>query len=208
MKDVHVPSWVVCVLVALSVTACDTSSRPARSNTYPSTPESRPSSAPQLITQVLTTFGGYPPFHGTLLLHTSDGDLTYEMWVSEPKFRVEVSIPGVEPIPWVSDGVKSSLIESPLHGGAFTATDPREIFRDCQDPALAGADEVAGRPVTGVSCAPGTGTEPGTYWVDDASGIVMRGDPTEPGEAPWEFTHIEFNPDFDPALFVVPDEGS
>ncbi len=193
-------------LLALALAACQTPSTPETSNSRASgTPSTRPSTAPELIGKVLTSFGGYPPLHGTLVFHTSDGDLTLRMWVLESKFRVELSAAGGEPIPWVSDGVTSNISEPHLHAGAFLATDPREILRDCAEPALAGANEVAGRPVTGISCDPGTGTEAGTYWVDDATGIVMRGEPTEPGEASWEFTQIDFNPEFPPGVFVVPD---
>jgi hypothetical protein len=128
------------------------------------------------------------------------------MWVREPKLRIDAGFPGGEPDTWVTDGQTSNIEEPHVHVVALLSTDPREIFRSCQHPRLIGVDHVVGRPVTGVSCRSQTLNEAGTYWVDDETGVVLRGEKHKGEEASsWAFIEIEFNPEFPTGVFVVPE---
>ena len=157
-----------------------------------------------MIVEALTSFGGYPPFWGTLVVHSVEGDLTYRMWVREPEFRVELDIDGQPLGPWVSDGETTNILEPHIHAFAFTATDPRgpDLFF-CDHLILAGTGQVAGRPATAVSCR--TESQTVTYWIDDETGMIVGGkERSDEGLSWWEFTQFELDPSFPPGVFEVP----
>jgi hypothetical protein len=43
-----------------------------------------PTSAKEVISQALTSFGGYPPFWGTLVVHSVEADLTTACGYASP----------------------------------------------------------------------------------------------------------------------------
>jgi hypothetical protein len=181
------------------------SSPPTAASPTPSPSATKPpTSAEDVISEALTSFGGYPPFQGTLVVHTVEGDLTYRMWVREPEFRVELDLDG-EPLgPWVSDGEITNILEPHVHAFAFTATDPRgpDLFF-CDHLTLAGIGQVAGRPATAVSCR--TESQTVTYWIDDETGMIVGGkERSDEGLSWWEFTEFELDPSFPPGVFEVP----
>ena len=178
-------------------------SAPASSTAVPSATRP-PTSAEDVVSEAFTSFTGYPPFRGTLLVHSVEGDLTYRIWVREPEFRVEVDIEGQPLGPWVSDGETTNILEPHIHAFAFTATDPRgpDLFF-CDHLILAGTGQVAGRPATAVSCR--TESQTVTYWIDDETGMIVGGkERSDEGLSWWEFTQFELDPSFPPGSFEVP----
>jgi hypothetical protein len=200
-------------LMSLGLVACGglerteqvpTASSAAASPTLSFSATKPATSAKEVISQALTSFGGYPPFWGTLVVHSVEADLTYRMWVREPEFRVEVDLDGQPLGPWVSDGETTNILEPHIHAFAFTATDPRgpDLFF-CDHLILAEIGQVAGRPATAVSCRSDSRTV--TYWIDDEIGMIVGAkERSDEGLSWWEFTRFELDPSFPPGVFEVP----
>lgn len=157
-------------------------------------------SPPESVDEALLGFEGYPPLHGTLVVHTStDGDIAFEIWIDEPALWVNV-VGATEIGPWVSDGETTNISEPHMQSIALLLTDPRTALLDCADGRLIGGDEVLGRPVTGIAC--GREAERFVHWIDDETGVIIAGEGRdEDGASSWEFTEFELDPTFPPGIF-------
>jgi hypothetical protein len=147
------------------------------------------------VASAFERFTGYPPLHGTLILHVDGIDVAFEIWAREPEFRVEAPIGG-EIVPWIVNEDGSNLFEPHIHAPMLWEIDPRNIVMTCDHHRAIGSDMVLGRPVWGIAC--NTDTEQVEYWIDDATGLVLG---RSSSESSWEFTSLDLDPLFRSGLF-------
>jgi hypothetical protein len=156
-------------------------------------------SARDVVVDALEAFRSFPAIHGTVRYEGPEAVLVYELWVRDPAARIELPFGG-QTIPWVTDGERSSIEEPHLHAGVLFLVDPRQdLLYSCDGPCLAGSMQILGRTATGIRCPAGESNA--LHWVDELSGLILRGRNTE-GE-PWSFTDLEFDPVFPPDVFDV-----
>ena len=145
----------------------------------PESPTQAASGAPaelagiDLANRALARFEGYPPLHGTLIVHAGRYNFVYDIWVREPEFRVDLHVNGESVGSWVSDGTTTNIAEPHVHALPFTVTDPRNPGLWCRSPRFVGTDTLLGRPIFGLSCPFNSGRA--TYWIDDETGMIVRG---------------------------------
>jgi len=152
--------------------------------------------APDPVAEAFERFTAFPRLHATVLLHTSDGDdWSFELWAREPEFRVDARL-GDSVVPWIVNEEGSNIREPHIHAPLLIQIDPRNLFMSCSGHEVIGSDSVIGRPVTGVRCR--SGSEPLEFWLDDETGLVLRGS----GEGSrWEFTSLTLDPEFPADVF-------
>lgn len=167
-------------------------------------PDATATDVSETLYYAVRKFGRYPYLHGMLLVRSGARDeVTYDLWVREPAFRVSV-VGDSEIDPWVSDdGQSSNLDNYEVQFLVLYLTDPRYSYPQCEDARPLGEDEVLGRPVLGFDCD--WGGKMVTLWVDDETGLILAGDGRIQGRSmTWEFTMIEWNPEFPTAIFEAP----
>lgn len=135
------------------------------------------------------TFPEDSPRRGFVIVERGDERITFDPHLNEIRHSRGVRIEAVGQLGRVIRGVRDGAIRAQLFQGG----------------------EVAGRPTVGVSLSDGHRNVARKYWIDEQTGLILRGEQYDRVGYPmgsFEFTRLNFNPQIPEGAFVLRRAGA